>query len=152
MKLRLNIRSLVLTAAAGAAAIASTSAYPAGATSSGDDFHTTAKLTFAHNVDVAPHGPSAGDSTTFGGRLIGPDLKGRYQAYCVNVTRTSQQCSEAIISPGGQIAAQAVYGAGGTALTPIVGGSGRYASARGDMAEREVDNGREVRLVLHLER
>lgn len=152
MKWRLNQRSLVLAAAAVAAVTAAASAYPAGAAPSPTDLRTTAKLTFGNSVDVGVRGPSAGDITTFGGRLIGPDLRGRYQAYCVKVTRTTQQCSESMIADGGQIAALAVYGSGKTALTPIVGGSGRYAGERGDMSEREVDNGREVRLVLHLQR
>jgi hypothetical protein len=152
MKGKLQLRSVALTAAAATVAIAVVSTYPAGAESSRSNLHTTARLTFGHSVDLGVHGPSAGDITTFGGRLVGPDLKGRYQAYCVNITRTSQQCSETVIVPGGHIAALAVYGSGSKALTPIVGGSGRYAGARGDMAEREVNGGKEVRLVLQLQR
>jgi hypothetical protein len=114
--------------------------------------HTTAKLSFAHQVDLGKHGPSAGDITTFGGRLVGPDLKGSYQASCINVTATTQECTESLTVPGGHLAAQASYGQASTALTPIVGGSGNYVGARGDMSEREINNGREVQLVLHLNR
>jgi hypothetical protein len=114
--------------------------------------HTTAKLTFAHQVDLGKHGPSAGHLTTFGGRLVGPDLKGIYQADCINVTATTQECTESLTVPGCHIAAQASYGEASTALTPIVGGSGSYVGARGDMSEREVNNGREVQLVLRLNR
>lgn len=75
---------------------------------------------------------------------------GSYQADCINVTATTQECTESLTVPGGHIAAQASYGQASTALTPIVGGSGSYVGARGDMSEREVHNGREVQLVLHL--
>jgi hypothetical protein len=134
-----------------AAGVAAASAHPAaGAAVASGDLHTTIKLTSAHRVDLPPHGPSIGDITTFGGRLLGPDLIGRYQAYCVSVTRTTQECSLTYTVPGGQIAAQASYGQGRTALTPIAGGSGAYAAVRGDISEREIANGRKVRLVFHL--
>ncbi len=138
MKPRLSIRSLFLTAAAGGTLIAGSAAYPAGAAPSPPDIHTTAKLTFSHSVDVGARGPSAGDISTFGGRLIGPDLKGRYQAYCVNVTRTSEQCSETVVTPEGQIAALAVYSTGGTA-------GRRYLRSHQSSAELAVTPGCEAR-------
>ena len=132
------------------AGIAVAASHPAGAQPSGTDLHTTAKLTFAHTVDVGARGASAGDVTTFGGRLVGPDLKGRYQAVCVAISPTAQECSETLMTASGQIAAQASYGKGTAALTPITGGSGAYAGARGDMSEQELAHGREGRLVVHL--
>src|SRR4051794_15482040 len=152
MNNRLTALSLLVTTAAVGAAIAVAAAHPAGAQSSGSELHTTAKLTFAHAVDLGTHGPSAGDMTTFGGRLIGPDLKGRYEAFCVTVSGARQECSETLILSGGQIAAQASYGQGSKALTPITGGSGNYAAARGDISEQEVANGREVKLDVHLQK
>ena len=150
MRKRLQALSLVLVTAAAGSGIAVASAHPVRAQASSTVLHTTAKLTFAHSFDLGQHGRSAGDITTFGGRLTGPDLNGHYQASCVNVTRTAQECTESLSVPGGSIAAQAAYGSGSTALTPIVGGSGRYLGARGDMTEQETDGGREVRPVLHL--
>jgi hypothetical protein len=151
MKKTLTAVSLLVTTAAVATGIAAGSAHSAGTAAPAGGLHTTAKLTFAHNVDLGAHGPSAGDMSTFGGRLTGPDLKGQYQAFCVSISSTKQECSETLVTPGGQIAAQASYGQGSTALTPIVGGSGRYAGARGDLSEREASKGRVVHLVLHLE-
>jgi hypothetical protein len=152
MKKSLKAVPLLVICAAAASGIAAASADPTAAAPAGPVLHTTAKLTFAHRVDLGKHGPSAGDITTFGGRLVGPDLKGSYQADCISVTPTTQECTESLTVPGGQIAAQASYGQASTALTPIVGGSGSYVGARGDMSEREVNNGREVQLVIHLDR
>jgi hypothetical protein len=152
MKKRVTALSLVVTTAAVGTGIAVAATRPGAAPSAGSQLHTTAKLTFAHSVDLGRHGPSAGDITTFGGRLVGPDLKGRYQASCVTISSTRQECSETLTMPDGQIAAQASYGQGSTAVTPIIGGSGNYAGARGDISEQEVANGREVKLVFHLEK
>jgi hypothetical protein len=152
MKRKFKALPVVLTSVVAASGIAAATAYSSGAASSAAVLHTTAKLTFAHRVDLGKHGPSAGDISTFGGRLIGPDLKGRYQAVCISATTSIQECTESLTVPGGRIAAQASYGHGSTALTPITGGSGSYVSARGDISEREVDNGREVQLVLHVDR
>jgi hypothetical protein len=151
MKKKLTVLPVALVAGTAAAGIAAASAHPTGTTAASHDLRTSAKLTFAHSVDLGARGPSAGDITVFGGRLVGPDLKGRYQAYCVNVSRTRQECSETLITAGGQIAAQASYGQGTTALTPIVGGSGTYTGTRGDLSEQEAAGGRVVHLVLHLE-
>jgi hypothetical protein len=150
MKSSLKTLPLLVTCALAASGVAAASAYPTAAAPSAAVLHTTAKLSFAHQVDLGKHGPSAGDITTFGGRLVGPDLKGSYQASCINVTATTQECTESLTVPGGHLAAQASYGQASTALTPIVGGSGSYVGARGDMSEREINNGREVQLVLHL--
>lgn len=151
MRRTVQALSLVLVTAAAGSGIAVASARPARVQTSTTVLHTTAKLTFAHTFDIGQHGRSAGDITTFGGRLTGPDLNGHYQASCVNVTRSAQECTETLSVPGGAIAAQAAYGSGSTALTPIVGGSGRYLGTRGDMTEREINGGRAVRLVLRLE-
>ncbi len=151
MRRTVQALSLVLVTAAAGSGIAIASAHPARGQTSTTVLHTTAKLTFAHTFDLGRHGRSAGDITTFGGRLTGPDLRGRYQASCVNVTPSAQECTETLSVPGGAIAAQADYGSGSTALTPIVGGSGRYLGTRGDMTEREIDGGRQVRLDLRLE-
>jgi allene oxide cyclase len=147
-----NRLAIIPLAAAGASAVAliAASPHPAHATTPSGDVATTARITSAHRVDLPPHGPSVGDMTTFGGRLLGPGLTGRYQAYCVSVSRSAQECSLTFVAPGGKITAQALYGQGATALTPITGGSGTYADARGDISEREIHNGREVRLVFHL--
>jgi hypothetical protein len=146
----LKLSLALAPAAIVAAGIATASAQPAAAAAASGDLHTTAKITFAHRVDLPPRGPSAGDITTFGGRLLGPDLTGRYQAYCVSVSRSRQECSLTFMLPGGQIAAQASYGQSGNAATPIVGGSGTYATTRGDISEHEIKGGREDRLVFHL--
>ena len=141
----------IVAAAATAGGIAAASPHAARAAAAATDLRTTAKLTSAHRIDLPPHGPSAGDITIFGGRLLGPDLTGSYHAYCVSVSRAQQECAMTLAVPGGQIAAQAFYGQSSTALTPIVGGSGKYSGTRGDMSERETQRGREDHLVLHLQ-
>jgi hypothetical protein len=149
MTKRLALMSLIAAGAA-SAVIAAGSSHPAAAQSPAGDLTTTAKPTFFHSTDLGRHGPSAGDVNTFGGKLTGPDLKGHYQAACVNVSRTNQECTETLFTAAGEITAQAAYGKGSTAITPITGGSGNYGGARGTIAEQEVSNGRQVHLVVHL--
>jgi hypothetical protein len=80
-------------------------------------------------------------------------LVGRYQGFCVDVSKQNSQCSFTAKLPGGQIAVQAAYGPGmnsGTApVDPIVGGTGRYRLARGYVAEQFLSD-TEANETLHL--
>jgi hypothetical protein len=103
----------------------------------------TFRLTLRHDgafkqVDQPPDGPSAGDENIFTGSLVSKGKKrGEMQGYCVNIPAQRVECSESVQLRGGQIALLAGFGKGNSGVVPIVGGTGAYANARGDIAERQ---------------
>ena len=138
----------ILVSARGQSAVA--------ASSSGGE--QTIQLTLAkgffHQVDQHPPGFSPGDVQIFGGRLLSSGQpRGRVQAYCVVVSSSNQECSFTYALDGGQIAAVVGYGKGlsanKTSTDPIVGGTGAYEGARGQISDREVGP-RKDELVIHL--
>jgi hypothetical protein len=152
-----TVAGIVLVAAAAPLALtmhgSSATASPGGGT-------TTMRLTlvkeFFHGVDQPPRGNSVGDAQIFGGKLIGHGHpRGRLQAYCVVISRTNQECSFTYALPGGQLASLVGYGRGlsgnHSSRDPIVGGSGTYSGARGEISDREVGP-RKDRLVFRLVR
>jgi hypothetical protein len=107
-----------------------------------------------HSVDQRPHGYSPGDMQIFGGRLVSDgQTRGRVQAYCVVVSSSNQECSFTYALDGGQIAAVVGYGKGLSAnkssTDPIVGGTGAYEGARGEISDSEVGP-RKDELIIHL--
>src|SRR5581483_6340310 len=77
MKSSLKALPLLVTCALAASGIATAPAYSTASALSFAVLHTTAKLTVADGGDLGRPGPSAGDITTCGGRLVGADLKSR---------------------------------------------------------------------------
>lgn len=129
--------------------------HSAAASSSGEQ---TIQLTlvkgFFHPVDQRPRGLSPGDMQIFGGRLVSDgQTRGRVQAYCVVVSSSNQECSFTYALDGGQIAAVVGYGRGLSAnkssTDPIVGGTGVYEGARGEISDMEVGP-RKDELIIHL--
>lgn len=148
----------ILLVATGASVALNAHGDPAMAGSDGGA--TTMRLTllkeFFHSVDQAPRGNSVGDEQIFGGALIGHGhRRGRLQAYCVVISATNQECSFTYALGGGQLASLVGYGKGlsgnHSSRDPIVGGSGVYAGARGEISDREV-GARKDRLVFRLVR
>ena len=148
----------ILLVAATAALVLNARSDPATASPGGGA--RTMRLTllkgFFHGVDQPPRGDSAGDEQIFGGKLLSRGRpRGRVQAYCVVISTSNQECSFTYALHGGQLASLAGYGEGFSgnhgSRDPIVGGSGLYAGARGEILDREVGP-RTDRLVLHLVR
>jgi hypothetical protein len=146
-------RLIVLVALAFAAAtvgIAGTAA--SGATTTTLDL--TGTITSFHvALDAKPAGQSPGDI----GYLVGNLFKdgkpyGRFQGVCTQFPHSGSQCSFSLGLPAGQILLQSAYGAGfntgSVAREAINGGTGAFASARGQGIDREVTD---TRLALHLE-
>lgn len=116
--------------------------------------HLTLVKGFFKGVDQPPQGDSPGDEQLFGGSLRHHGHKrGRMQAYCVDLPPANQECPFTYALPHGQLAVLTAYGKGfsgnHTSRDPIVGGSGIYADARGEIVGREVSPRRD-RLVVHL--
>jgi hypothetical protein len=152
-----TIAAILLVAAAVALALNSRGD---SATASSGGGARTIRLTlvkgFFHGVDQPPQGDSVGDEQIFGGKLISHGHPpGRLQAYCVVISPASQECSLTYALDGGQVASLVGYGKGFSgnhrSTDPIVGGSGLYAGARGEISDREVGP-RKDRLVFHLVR
>jgi hypothetical protein len=137
------------------ASLAGARGHSAAASPSGEQ---TIQLTlvkgFFHPVDQRPRGFSPGDMQIFGGRLVSDgQTRGRVQAYCVVVSSFNQECSFTYSLDGGQIAAVVGYGKGLSAkkssTDPIVGGTGAYEGARGEISDSEAGP-RKDDLIIHL--
>jgi hypothetical protein len=152
-----TIAAILLVAATAALAL---NTHSDSATASSAGAARTIRLTllkgFFDGVDNPPHGDSVGDEQIFGGELISHGHpRGHLQAYCVVISSTNQECSTTYALQGGQIASLVGYGRGfsgnHSSHDPIVGGSGVYAGARGEISDREMGP-RKDRLVFHLVR
>jgi hypothetical protein len=115
----------------------------------------TIHLTLRHDgafkqIDQPPAGRSAGDENLFTGSIHRHGKKrGELQGSCVNVTAQRVECTESVRLGGGQLALQAGFGKGNRGFAAIVGGTGAYANARGDVAERPAGPTKE-RWTVHL--
>jgi hypothetical protein len=104
-------------------------------------------------LDAKPNGPSAGDIVYVNGLIFDHGKRvGRYQGVCTTMPHSSQQCSFTIGLPDGQLIVESGYGpsynTGSVALEAVVGGTGAYANARGQVRDREVTS---TRLSLRVE-
>jgi hypothetical protein len=83
--------------------------------------------------DAAPPGESSGDMLQFRDQLSrGSKVVGRDAGTCTRVTANEQVCTFTLVLATGQIVAQGLARDGNRAYTiPVVGGTGRYARARG---------------------
>jgi hypothetical protein len=126
--------ALIALALAGAGAVAFTSAAGGGSHPSAITLHAQSKLDHAQAVDNAPQRQSAGDVLVFTeqllnarGRKIGSDA-----ATCTALFDQRSLCTGTYVLPGGQLMVQLIQpGPTGTYTQAIVGGTGRYARARG---------------------
>jgi allene oxide cyclase-like protein len=138
---KLTLTATPLAAAAiGVLAIGGASAAPV---SSNRTIRATEHIEFGHLIDRGPHGFSAGDQTEFGGELdAAGKAVGSLTGSCTSVTKDVQQCLVSFKLPGGRIAAQGRYTSKGRWVrTPIVGGTGDFRRARGQIIEHQTGHG-----------
>lgn len=145
--------------AAGLAAVAAAGsiAWAVSATGEGKNhFAIDGKITAFTPIDLGQPGPSPGDQGVLAGTLTGAGADaGSYQGHCVNITDPSNsECTFSFFLGDGQIVVTTGYGkpngAGSSAESPIVGGTGRYSKARGYIEETETGEDT-IHVVFHLE-
>jgi hypothetical protein len=126
--------ALIVMALAGVGAVALTSAASGGRQPAAVTLHAHSKVEHAQVVDNAPQGRSAGDVLVFTEQLL--DTRGRKigsdAATCTYLFDQRSQCTGTYVLSGGQLMVQLIQpGPTGTYTQAIVGGTGRYARARG---------------------
>jgi hypothetical protein len=126
--------ALIVMATAGAGVVALASAASGGGHAAQVTLHAQSKLENAHLVDNAPQSTSAGDVLVFTERLL--DAHGHQigsdAATCTYLFDQRSQCTGTYVLPGGQLMVQLIQpGPTGRYTQAIVGGTGRYARARG---------------------
>lgn len=103
------------------------------------------KVTSTRQVDAAPKGMSAGDYGVVGGKLFASGssrLMGRYQGICfVTAAKNGSECTFTLALAGGQLTTMSAYGVGfnGDKVVhdAIIGGTGSYRTARGEVLGQE---------------
>jgi allene oxide cyclase len=109
----------------------------AGAVQAADklEFIEHAKSDFT--LDLGAAGDSAGDLLTFANPLFDPLDKAQIgidQGYCVRVAvGKSWECSITTILDGGQIMVTGPFNDKGDSMLAVIGGTGKYAGAKGQM-------------------
>lgn len=97
-------------------------------------------------VDQAPEGDSAGDILIFANDVFdetGTTQVGTDQGWCfrTSVERGAWECTWTIFLAQGQIVVQGPYFDAGPSTLAIIGGTGEFAGATGQMALATVENG-----------
>ena len=169
MRKRLSILGAVivvvaLMVGAESPALGSSSGGSASASSGGADERTIRVIlvpTEFAEIDLGAPGFSLGDTVVFGGVLQRPDGTpvGRYGLVCTfvsaaNLARVEAQCPTTATLPGGQITTQGVVVNRSLNTTlPITGGSGQFQGVGGQMVQRDISSGGQLKLELtfHLE-
>jgi hypothetical protein len=103
------------------------------------------KVTSTHRVDAAPNGMSVGDYGIVGGKLFAAGSSrqlGRYQGICfITAAQNGSECTFTLAMKGGQLTTMSAYGAGfnGDKIVhdAIIGGTGAYRTARGEVLGEE---------------
>ena len=91
-----------------------------------------------HYIDVGTKGESVGDTVVFTELLRDPGrankVVGHNEILCITVSRSAGRCHGTLFLPGGRIeAAGTVRFTTRTFRVPIVGGTGSYAAAAGEL-------------------
>jgi hypothetical protein len=136
--------ALIVVALAGAGAVALTSAASGGRQPTAITIHAHSKLEHGQLVENAPQGRSAGDVLIFTEQLL--DTRGRKigsdAASCTYLFDQRSQCTGTYVLPGGQLMVQLIQpGPTGVYTQAIVGGTGRYAQARGVVVVNQQSTG-----------
>jgi hypothetical protein len=137
-------RHLAVVAAL-AALVAATAVVSASGATADHTIRLDFKLQDVKVVDAAPKGQSRGDYGVISGTLSAPGSHkqaGHYQGICFTTTPPAgSECTITYSLAGGQITTTTAYGKGfnGDAVShdAIVGGTRRYANARGELVGRE---------------
>lgn len=132
-------------------ALAGSASAPPGGTGPGTAdrrIHVVAELRTAFELDLGKKGVSVGDQFIFSGRLVTPGITarrvGRIGGYCVldNLQRHASECTmTAVLAGRGQISVQGEQiGTPNphTVTNAIVGGTGEFRNARGQVRQRFV--------------
>jgi hypothetical protein len=139
--------SVVAAATGSAAVLASSGTASAGTSSAGTSYSARAFTLRAHggsdaNIDLGASGFSAGDEDLFSAPMTrAGKAAGRLVGNCTTarVTKTADQLCEFVLRlHGGQLTASGTVRSGqsgpGTFTLPILGGTGRYQGAGGQIA------------------
>jgi hypothetical protein len=138
--MKIKRTALMLTVAtAVATGVGAEHAVAAGSeTSSHAAHHTiafTAKRETVHQVDVAPAGPSIGDETYIGGRILSGNVRGYTTAQCTTVTTEDHnlaQCEVDLVLHHGTVTTVGTSNDTSPVVhLAVVGGTGRFAGASG---------------------
>jgi allene oxide cyclase len=88
-------------------------------------------------VDLPPKGDSVGDLLVFANAVFDADNKvqiGKDQGYCVRtIVGKSWECNWTLLLKAGQITVEGPFMDEGDSLFSIIGGTGKYAGAKGSM-------------------
>jgi hypothetical protein len=121
-----------------------------------DTFDLDGQITAFTPIDLGEEGDSPGDQGVLAGTLSDDgEAAGAYQGHCVSITDPgNSDCTFSFFLDDGQIVVTTGYGelngAESSAQSPIVGGTGRYADARGYIEETETGEDT-IHVVFHLE-
>ena len=136
------VSAAVLTAAAGVAAVAGSSAANAGTSTAPSSFSARVYPGSEKHLDLGPSGFSAGDQDLFTGNIVRAGKRvGHVVGSCTTVrvgsTSAVQLCEWVLRLAHGQITATGSVRSGqhgpGTYALPIVGGTGIYDRAAGQL-------------------
>jgi hypothetical protein len=90
-----------------------------------------------HYVDLGAKGESIGDTIIFTELLRDPSrankIVGHNEILCITVSRIAARCHGTLFLPGGRIEAAGTVRFRKTFRVPIVGGTGSYAAAAGEL-------------------
>lgn len=90
-----------------------------------------------HYVDAGARGDSVGDTIIFTELLHDPSranaVVGHNEILCITVSRIAARCHGTLFLPGGRIEAAGTVRFRKTFRVPIVGGTGSYAAAAGEL-------------------
>jgi hypothetical protein len=149
--------ALMLTVSA-AVAIGVGAGHAVASATSTDAAHHATSISFTatretmHQVDVAPTGPSIGDETYIGGKIVSGNVHGYTTAQCATVTtedRNLSQCEVDLVLDNGTLITVGTSNdtSPGVQLA-VVGGTGRFAGASGSGTLRPTSAGSVVALRL----
>jgi allene oxide cyclase len=104
-------------------------------------------------VDIGPKGESIGDTVVFTELLRDPrranKVVGHNEILCITVSRIAARCHGTLFLPSGRIEAAGTVRFTRTFRVPIVGGTGSYAAAAGELVITSLSDTRD-RYVIRL--
>jgi hypothetical protein len=107
------------------------------AASAKETLHLIERATTDVTTDLGAKGDSVGDLLTFANEVFDASNKTRLgtdQGYCIRVAAgKSWECAWTLIVAGGQITVAGPFFDAGDSVLAITGGTGKYASASGQM-------------------
>jgi hypothetical protein len=128
---------VVASVGTGGVALAAQASGPSGPSGHGLQFTVVERAVTDTVVDIGPKGDSLGDQLSFSNPVYTADNKKRVGYDLGNCVRTkvgvSWECSWTTVLAGGSITVEGPYFDHSDSELAIIGGTGRYATARGQM-------------------